>query len=174
MKQLSILKDIHKNKTANIIGCGESILSLKADDLQKGIIIALNAAILQVRKWKLNYPVYTMQKDHFIIEPQKREVLLLHKHESAKRTHNEMAFVFNNDELGLSRGSYDSGFSQQSAIRIAEYLGCNKIAFYGFDSITKGSAKRFDDLKRDMTNEYERQSKGMKDFDYKIAYEYHS
>ncbi len=49
--------------TTTIVGRGPSLLALTAADFPAGPVIALNAAIVQIRRLGLPNPIYTMQKD---------------------------------------------------------------------------------------------------------------
>jgi hypothetical protein len=69
--------------------------------------------------------------------------------------------VFNNNDLGLAWND----FSALSAIRIAQYFGCNKFNFVSFDAVTNGDIKNsYDKVAKNGLPEYLQQAKVMKEF----------
>jgi len=141
-------ENIHKNKTANIIGKGTSIKRLKLCDIKDGFIIAINQAVLKVEEIGTMLHVYSLQKDgsspelrddcycrlngisecpYEMVRP-KRATLINHLHESPCCMEDySPRIVFSNEDLGLEWMMP----SALSAIKIAKYFGANKIRMIG-------------------------------------------
>ncbi len=144
------LKDKHKNQTVWIIGKGPSLQYLKKEDIGEGVVIALNEATLAIEELDLPNVTYSMQKDggkgrkksldNLIpdcdypgagcgecdrLRP-KKAGLLLHDLESKYCFPDyPERYVLNLQELGLS----ENVFSLIFALKVAQYMGCNKIKF---------------------------------------------
>jgi len=177
MKQL---KNAHINQTAWIIGKGPSLEKLRKKDISEGIIITLNSAILKIEQLELNNITYSMQKDgaspYFVnscpyntcnkcpydLPTPKNSILLVHELESKQcKPDYRPRYVFNNNDLGLAWND----FSALSAIRIAQYFGCNKFNFVSFDAVTNGDIKNsYDKVAKNGLPEYLQQAKVMKEF----------
>lgn len=165
------LKDKHIGETCYIIGKGFSILKLRKENFRPGPVIVLYTALRIIEKLNIDNPVYSLQKDKFFLYPVSG-TLLLHRWESARTKVNyEPTVVFDNLKLGLSKGSAGDGFSMQSAIRLAEYMGCADIIMYGFDVHKNGNRKSFDG-RSGKKSQYNAQIKGMSKFKFKIPHQY--
>jgi hypothetical protein len=154
------LRGTHEGETATIVGMGPSILALRADDFGPGPVIALNHAILTVRKLGLTNPIYTMQKDGCVphsvhlrrpipvcrcpsprtVAPLEPEVLLLSFYESAHcsprypRRH-----VF---DVERDFGMRWRTMSAPVAVRIAAAMGCVGVRMLGFDAFRRADGRR--------------------------------
>lgn len=129
------LKNIHHGSIISIIGKGPSLQYLAPEHLQSNPVIALYEAIIPVELMQLNNPIYSLQKDDVLTVP-KRATLLLHEHESKNCLPNfNPRIVFNNDQFGIPWNA----FSQITAVKIAQWMGANRIQFICFDSFTTGS-----------------------------------
>lgn len=150
------LENIHKNRTAYIIGKGKSLSRLKLSDIGEGFIITINQAIQKVEE--LGFPNYTysLQKDgsspelrddcycrknglttcpYEMVRP-KRAILMNHLEESPCCMEDYAPrILFNNEDFGLEWMMPSS----LSALKIAKYFGANKIVMIAFDSITEGN-----------------------------------
>jgi hypothetical protein len=180
-------ENIHKNKTANIIGKGTSINRLKLCDIKDGFIIAINQAVLKVEEIGTMLHVYSLQKDgsspelrdncycklngltecpYEMVRP-KRATLINHKEESPCCMEDySPRIIFNNEDFGLEWMMP----SALSAIKIAKYFGANKIRMIGFDSITEGKNDNFATDKID--GGYETQHQGIRELLSDIEHEF--
>jgi hypothetical protein len=134
IRPIEFLRGAHKDQTAALVGGGPSIRHLSPAHLAGcGLVVALNYALNKVRALRTTGTVYTMQKDLLIIQPLPPEVLLIHKHESAKEFPGyEPAFVFDNHAFGLA---WDRP-SCLSALKILEIFGAARARCVAFDSVT--------------------------------------
>lgn len=163
------LKNIHKGETFYIVGKGPSIKDLKKESLYNGVIIALYEATEKIESFGLS-PLYSMQKDKILYIPH-YATLLVHKWESAKQNIDyQPMHEFDNDLLGIHRGCFSEGFSLQSALKMAEWMGGKKANLFCFDAHTKGDFTQWDGNKHD---QYKKQVQGMKSFKSRIHYEFH-
>lgn len=157
---MNSLRDAHPGETATIVGMGPSILHLRPRDFPPGPVIAVNHAILTVRKHKLPNPIYTMQKDgctphggrnqprinmpirHCVcpsvrtVKPIEPEVLLLSRAESS---HCFPAYPLRHifDVEGDFRIPWNT-MSVPVAARIAHWMGCTALHMLGHDAYTLG------------------------------------
>jgi len=178
------LRGIHEGEHGYIVGTGRTILNLRSEHFEGGgPIITLNYAIKIVQEvGGIQNKIYSMQKDRYLVQPKDEDVvILLHKHESAKKERHFAEFgshevwIFDNGAFGLNAGSLMGGFSQQSAIRMIEWFGCTKVTLYGFDSVTHGNferhvGKEFDEFENH--DFYRTQRRQMKKFKPRIDYKY--
>jgi hypothetical protein len=135
------LKDKHKGKTCNIIGCGTSVKKLTSKYFDKNdIIIALYHTIILVESWGLEIPVYSLQKDGGYFEGCNKqcercfEKMVSPKNAMLLSTfnclpHYENRLIF--DILELKDCNTHSG---ETAILLSELMGCTHINMIGFDS----------------------------------------
>lgn len=161
---MKALEGIHAGETASIVGMGPSILRLTAADFGPGPVIALNHAILTVRKLGLPNPIYTMQKDGCIPhgevrqhpprlpirvcacpstrmpQPLEPEELLLSWAESS-RCHRgyPRRHIF---DVQRDYGMAWNTMSAPVSVRIAQWMGCTALRMYGFDAFTAGDPTR--------------------------------
>lgn len=154
------LKGIHAGETATIVGMGPSILYLRPSDIPAGPVIAVNHAILRVRKLKLPNVTYTMQKDgctphggrnqprinmpirHCVcpsvrtVKPIEPEVLLLSAAESSHCFPSyPLRHVF---DVAADFGIPWNTMSVPVAARLAHWMGCAGLHMLGHDAYTKG------------------------------------
>jgi len=138
MQPIETLRNKHKDQTAVLIGTGPSIQFLAASHIQGDFIVTLNFALNAVRLLRPRVPVYTMQKDGMDVQPQTPEILLVHKHESAKENPAyEPAYVFDNLAFGLA---WDKP-SCLSVLKILELFGVAHVRCVAFDSVTTGDVR---------------------------------
>jgi len=177
------LKGKYEGETGYIIGTGRSIKNLSLDHFGPGPVIVLNYAYVIIEELDLSNDLYFMQKDRLLKVP-KSGTLLLHVHESYKRYKDQnrgklpdydKIVIFDNKLLGLSPGTLVGGFSQQSAIRLIEWMGCVKLVLYGFDAITNADFTRangedFNDYNHHKY--YQLQRNVMRKFKPRIEYKY--
>jgi len=166
----SLLKNKYKNQTVWIIGKGPSIQYLKKENIGNGPIIALNDAIKIIEKLDLSNDLYSLQKDgcekrkgrnnpktwftpdcdysgegcyinnELLTSVKKTTSLLLHDLESKYCfPDHPLRFVFNLKEIRLPRNE----FSQIFALKIAQYMGCNKFIFVSFDAQAIGDNRQY-------------------------------
>lgn len=132
------LKDTHKGETAWIVGLGPSIARLTEACFDRGPIIALNQAIVQVQRLNLGI-IYSMQKDDdppaYVI-PKFNVPVILHELESAKTFPDyELRYVFHNPrDFSLHQNT----ISIITASEIARMMGCVKIKYVCCDVHAKG------------------------------------
>lgn len=151
----------HAGETAIIVGCGLSILDLSPPDFVPGPVIALNHAILTVRKLGLPNIVYSQQKDGCIlhgtqvqipinecicpyseemVQPVEPEELILSWAESQHCFPlYPLRHVVNIEEdLGVGWGTS----SAPVAVLIAHRMGCTSLLVLGHDAYTNGDTGR--------------------------------
>jgi len=146
---LKDLKNIHKDKTCNIIGCGTSVKNINKYNFgTNDIIIALYHTIHLIERLELNIPVYSLQKDggikYSIYEDRfnakcpdcslcwermttPKNALLLSTFDCLP--HYDNRIIFNILEL-----KSENTFSGETAILLSDLMGCNHINMIGFDS----------------------------------------
>ena len=191
---MKILENKHKDQTAWIIGKGPSLGFLKKEDIGEGIIITIKQAIIAIESLSLSNPIYSLQKDGGPLRKSSKNIknlcpdcdhsancgdscgngvrpsraaLLLHDLESKycfldyPKRH-----VFNLQKLGLEKNVFSLIF----ALKIAQYMGCNKINFVScdvhavgvYDSYTPGKGLKKSDP--GYAASYHGQRIGMKSF----------
>lgn len=124
----------HLGETVYIVGRGPSLLGLAREDFTPGPVIALNAAIVQVRALGLPNRMYLMQQDGCLLEPIPPESVLLSKHLSANCWPDyPERFLF-----GI-RGN--SMMSSPCAVRIAIGMGAGELVMVAHDAYRNGSAQ---------------------------------
>lgn len=129
------LRNIHTGQTVSIIGKGKSLQYIRPEHIEPGIVIALYQAIIPIEEMGLAYPIYSLQKDHADTVP-KQATLLLHLHESKDCLPDyQPRIIFDNNDFGIPWNA----FSQITAVKIAQFMGCNRVNFVCFDSFTTGS-----------------------------------
>lgn len=120
---------------ANIIGRGPSLLRIGANDIVPGPVIALNAAIEKVRGFShiLSNPVYSLQKDGCIAEPQGSETVIL-SHQLSRHCwpDHPNRIVTDLRDWGLAVNA----MSVVMAVCMAHRLGCTEARMLAFDSYT--------------------------------------
>lgn len=154
------LKGIHKGETAYIIGKGKSLLNLKRSDIGVGIIIAIYEAIIPIEMLGFLNVTYSLQKDgglhknvphspspdcdrrdcdycEWVVRPRK-STLLLHEQE-AKYCFEDYKprYLFTLEEIGMDHNE----FSLVCAIKIAQFMGCEKFKFVSCDAHTHGDTE---------------------------------
>lgn len=129
------LRNIHPGSTISIIGKGPSLQYLRPEHLGSDPVIALYQALIPVEEMQIDNPIYSLQKDHADTVP-KRGILLLHLHESKDCLPNyQPRIIFDNNLFGIAWNA----FSQITAVKIAQWMGAERIRFICFDSFTTGS-----------------------------------
>uniref|UniRef100_A0A6M3XVK7 Uncharacterized protein n=1 Tax=viral metagenome TaxID=1070528 RepID=A0A6M3XVK7_9ZZZZ len=155
-------KDKHKGETAWIIGKGTSLFHLSRNDIGNGPIIAIYEAIVPIEI--LNFPneLFSLQKDggarkrnplsddpecddrqcdfcKGMVTP-KRATLLLHEKE-AKYCFEDYPrrLLFTLEEIGLPNNE----FSLVCALKIAQFMGCDKFRFVSCDAHANGDIGNF-------------------------------
>lgn len=127
------LYHLHLGSTVTIIGRGPSLLTLADTDVATGPVIVLNHAIERVRQWNLTNPLYTMQKDGCIAEPQDPEVLILSNKQSRECWPSYVPrYVVDPKHFGL----HAHCMSVTLAVALADYMGCSGARLLAFDSFT--------------------------------------
>lgn len=162
---MNALHGVHLGETATIVGLGPSILDLTADHFPPGPVIAINHAILPIRKLGLPNRIYAMQKDGCVphgefkhsprfrtvrcicpsprmVAPIEPEELLLSMAESSMCFRQYLRrHVFDcKADFGVSWHT----MSVPIAAYIAAWMGCSAILMLGHDAYTKGDARRAD------------------------------
>jgi hypothetical protein len=124
----------HFGDTAYIVGRGPSLLRLTPEEFGPGPVIAINYAIVQIRRLRLSNPLYTMQQDACLVEPVPPEILLLSRHLSAGCwTDYPDRYLFS--ILGKS------SMSAPCAVRIALLMGAAAVVMLAHDAYRNGSAQ---------------------------------
>lgn len=127
------LRDRHPGQVAYIVGRGRSLLRLTHDDFpDPGPVIALNSAILQVRRLELLNPIYSMQQDGCLVRPLASETLLVSDHLSRDCWPDH-------PHRYLFRIAAESSMSTPVAVRIAILMGVSALEMLGMDAYTAGS-----------------------------------
>ena len=151
------LKNKHIKETCWIIGKGPSLLKLKREHIGDGPIIALYEAIVPIEIKGFPNVTYSLQKDgglrknhtgvvscecdfrkcdecHGIVRP-RGSILLLHEDE-AKYCFEDYAprFTFKLSEIGMRHNE----FSLVCAIKIGQFMGCQKFKFVSCDAHANG------------------------------------
>jgi len=153
------LKDRHKGETAWIIGKGLSLRFLKKSDFGEGPVIAIYEALIPIETMRLPNPLYSLQKDggrlkkrlhqmdaecdhqtecdfcEWVVRPL-TATLLLHELE-ARHCFKDYSprYTFTLDEIGMQ----ENQFSLACAIKIAQYMGCDKVRFVSCDVHATGA-----------------------------------
>ena len=165
---LEELKDIHKDKICYIIGTGPSALTATELSFAPGCpIITINMIGQHIERFKINNPLYSMQKDGVTDRPEDvyrpaRGTLLVSKHESADLYQDySPRYIFNAEVLHRTKYGYQE-FSANCALRIAQIFGCKKIILIGFDAYFGDTENMYFKDKK-LSNRYERQLVRMKE-----------
>ena len=162
----SFLKDKHKDQTIWIVGKGPSLRYIRKDHFGEGIILTLNESIVAIESLELPNIIYSLQKDGgngrhgalknaltpecdysgqcedvcgSMVRP-KKATLILHELES-KYCFSDYPnrVVFDLETLGLQANIHSIVF----AVKIAIYLGCNKVNFLCCDSTAIGDSRTY-------------------------------
>lgn len=148
----------HPGETATIVGTGPSLLRLTTSDFGAGPVIALNDAVLALRRLRLPNRMYVMQKDGCIPhgararvpilrcvcpgrmpQPRMPEEVILSAAESSRcwrgypRRH-----VLDVESLGLRWATS----STPVAVKVAELMGCASVRMLAHDAHTRGDSRR--------------------------------
>lgn len=124
-------------------------------------IIVIGEAIKIIESLDLPNKLISLQKDTFSVVGVKWQTqLLLHIHESAVGIDCHQNELFDNKELGLEIND----FSAHTAIRIAQWMGCNEFYFVSFDSITKNDYRSLNGKMPTWWENYKIQANKMKEF----------
>jgi hypothetical protein len=127
------LEGRHVGQTASIVGRGPSLLQLTASDLI-GPVLTLNHAILEIRKLRLSNPLYSLQKDGCIVEPQLPETVILSRGQSPTCWRGyPRRVVIDVRSLGLQRNCMSSTL----AVALAHRMGCSGVRMMAMDSFTR-------------------------------------
>ena len=117
----------------DVVGRGPTLLSLTTGDVRTPVIV-LNHAIQRARIWGLRGPVYSMQKDGCLVEPQAPEVLLLAKRQSERCFPDyQPRYVVPPSAFGLPQHC----MSLTLAVAVADYMGCRAVRLLAFDAYTR-------------------------------------
>jgi hypothetical protein len=132
------LRGVHAGQTATVVGRGPSLLKLTASDFKlssSGPVLALNHAILTIRKLHLPNPLYSMQKDGCLVAPMPPETLILSQAQSG-RCFADYAprYVVDVRKLGLPVTAMSTSF----AVAMAHVMGCSKVRMLACDAYTNG------------------------------------
>lgn len=128
------LKQSHKGQTCHIVGKGHSLRFLRAGPFEDGgPVIALNHAVLVVRRLGLPNKIYSMQKDSLVVPDLQGEHLLVHGAEAGNvlRRYHPRTLWDNQADFGLRKHA----FSASSAVAFARLMGCAEVKFHCFDSM---------------------------------------
>jgi len=129
------LRGIHTGQTATVVGRGPSLLTLGPTAFTTGPVLALNHSILEVRKLRLPNPLYSMQKDGCLVEPQPPETLILSTAQSRKCFSSYPSrYVIDVHKLGMPTW----GMSATFAVGMAHVMGCSRVRFLACDGFTNG------------------------------------
>jgi len=146
------LKDKHKGQTAWIVGLGPSLQYLTGGHIGSGIIIAMNESIYKVQSLKISNKIYSLQKHGCgvktphdackvdMFRPKAGTPVLIHEPEGAEclRDYPDR-YLFNNSlELKLKPNE----LSSITAVRIAQFMGCDKIRFVCHDNSVNNNFTR--------------------------------
>ena len=159
------LKDKYKGQAVNLVGSGPSLEHVKKEHFMNGPVITINRAILSVELLNLDNHVYSMQKDggekkkygrhnsnpacdHSpncpdicgLMRRPKKATLLVGKEESFNCLPDyQPRIVFHWGDLDLPHNE----FSLLVALKLAQYMGCEKFNFISCDIHTHGNCKRY-------------------------------
>lgn len=158
---MTSLLNRHAGETATIVGCGLSILDLTAADFEAGPVIAINHAILQLRKLGLPNTLYSQQKDGCILHGPQVQVPI---NECICPFGPEMVQPEQPEELILSWAESQHCFplyplrhvidvqkdfgvnwctpSAPMAVFVAHRMGCTSLRMLGHDAYTSGDTGR--------------------------------
>jgi hypothetical protein len=118
-----------------IIGKGPSLDSIGIKDfpISDAPIICLNQSISVIEQLDLPNPVYSLQRDvwkdsNFAVYPKKAKIISSKACEKIFKN----CYIFDTELPDLSKAA-----TAIVAIHIAKYMGCTKLIFLGFDSVTE-------------------------------------
>jgi hypothetical protein len=139
VKAVSELSGLYDGSTMWVVGRGPSLAHLAKCHFEPGPVVAINQAIEVVEGLGLDNPVYSMQKDHFFLTPEKAPILA-HAVESVKESRDKIegypsAYVFDNEK------DFDIPNNQPSVVtcvRLAKLMGCDNVIFLCCDAATDG------------------------------------
>lgn len=146
MQRLSGLDGKYQDQTAWVIGRGISLSRLAVSHVGPGPVIAVNQAITQVEILGLPNPLFSLQKDHVYVVPEKA-ILLVHTCESENEAVDFMldenkSFSFDADrDYGLPWNTP----SVAVAAAMAKNWGCSKVIYLCCDAMTHGDTRAFGD-----------------------------
>lgn len=144
MSNILLLSNVHKGQTAHVIGRGPSLQYLRDYHFinSNGPIIAVNYAILHIRKLNLSNTIYTLQKDDGQVRPIRSENLIVHELEPSidAWTDYQPRYTFNNEkDFGISWNE----FSTLTCIELARVMGCDKIRYISCDADVNGDTRTY-------------------------------
>lgn len=162
--RINRLRNAHKGETAYLVGRGPSLLDVTAEDFGPGPVVAMNAAILNVRALNLPNVVYSMQKDgctgetgldpcegkcparvRSMVRPVQPEILLIHRPEPSWnftdcfRDYRPRYTFSCQDDLGIKWNTPSTG----TFVQIARLWGISQIVLVAHDAL-KGELRRVD------------------------------
>ena len=134
------LRGKHRSEMAYIVGCGPSLLFLKAEHFGRGPVISISESIKKVESLGLENQTYSFQKDIGVIVPD-RATLILNEFEEDSWSYlpeYEPRYTFINDrDFGITPHTV----SALTAAHFAKYMGCNAIAMVCCDVNINGDSR---------------------------------
>ena len=143
MQTISGLSGKHHGEVLTVVGRGVSLARLQAQHLS-GVVMAINQAIEKVESLNPDNPLYSLQKDRYLVKPRKA-VLLLHELESlASNPVIDYKLVYSFDVERDFRIRWDLP-SVVIAEKFANWSGCRKVVFLCCDAVTDGVTEAYGD-----------------------------
>lgn len=140
---LADLRGRHTGQTAAIVGTGPSLLGLTAASLGDGPVLALNDAIVVLRRLRPTGTLYSLQKDGCLVSPRPPEILVLSRGQSPDCFAGYPARVVVDVVADLGRPA--NSVSSHFAVALAHAMGCAGVRMLGQDGFTRGDGRRVRD-----------------------------
>jgi hypothetical protein len=144
VKAVNELSGLYGGLPLWVVGRGPSLARLAKCHFEPGPVVAINQAIEVVETLELDNPVYSMQKDHFFLTPEKAPILA-HSVESVQESREKIeqypeAYVFDNDkDFSIPHNMP----SVVTCVRLAKLMGCSNVVFLCCDAATDGITEAY-------------------------------
>jgi hypothetical protein len=143
MQTISGLAGKHRGEVLTAVGRGVSLARLQAQHLS-GVVMAINQAVEKVESLDPANPLYSLQKDRYLVKPRKA-VLLLHELESLANNpviDYEPVYSFDVERDFRIRWNLPSVVIAE---KFANWFGCRKVVYLCCDSVTDGITDTYGD-----------------------------
>lgn len=136
----------HRGEIAEVVGTGPSLLGLGPGDFRGGPVLAINDAVLSLRRLKLQSPIYTLQNDGCLAEPQEPEILVVSRSTPVHKRSDHCFLAYPHRVLidrDVDLAPHGKLFwSVSHAVVLAYLMGCRGLRMLGHDGYTDLDTRR--------------------------------